>query len=333
MALYGTMRKDGGLGDLEGVIEAGACALKFSTYENSPTRFPRIAHDVMREAFAIAARHDIPVSIHNEDQELIDTLIARFVAEGKTGPEWHEPSRPPLSELLANLEVFEIGADAGARVHLAHATLARSFDQAADYRARGERMSAETCVHYLIFSNEDMVAAGAKMKVNPPIRPAAEKEALWRSLLDGRIAFVSSDHAPWPVERKQAPVIFDNPSGARGIDTLLTAFHDEAVSRRGHPVTLVARYLSEQPARHFGLWPRKGSLKDGADADVAVLDPKAVCTFDETLIDDWLKSSIFHGRQFTGKVAATFVRGEMVYDGKAVVGPKGYGSFIPPVSR
>ncbi|MBI4182429.1 MAG: amidohydrolase family protein [Proteobacteria bacterium] len=331
IALYGTIRKEGGLDAIPELAEAGCAAFKVSTYENSPTRFPRIAHADMRTAFRLIAETGLAVSVHNEDQELVDALIRRFRAEGKTGPEWHEPSRPPLSEWLANAEVFEIAAEAGARVHIAHSATARGFDQAAAYRAQGVRATAETCVQYLVFSNEDMVRIGAKAKVNPPIRPEPERERLWERLKAGLIAFVSTDHAPWRSEKKRAPAIFDNLSGARGIETLMLAFYSEGVAGRGLPIEAMSYYLSEAPARHFGLYPRKGALKVGSDADIVVLDPTPF-VFDEAAIPDTVRSSLYHGRRFAGRIAATFVRGRKAFDGERVLVEKGFGRFVRPVS-
>jgi allantoinase len=132
IALFATIKKKGGVDAIPALVDAGACAFKMSTRENSPTRFPRITHPDLYDAFRLIAQAGVPVHIHNEDEELVTHQLSKLLAEGKTGLEWHEPSRPPLAELVADAVVFEIGACAGARVHLVHSSLARGFEPAND---------------------------------------------------------------------------------------------------------------------------------------------------------------------------------------------------------
>lgn len=328
VAIYGSVKPDVDVDEIARQAEAGACAYKMSTYHASK-RFPRIPHPQMERAFAAIAETGLSVAVHNEDQEIVDDAIARFKAAGKKGANEHHPSRPPLSELLANSIILEIGAATGAWAHIVHSSLARGFDMASSYREQGFLATAETCLHYLIFDEADVIEMGARGKVNPPIRPD-QKEAIWERLLDGDVAFVSSDHCSWPLERKPEDDIFQAAPGAPGIECLLTVMADEAVIRRGHDIHLVADMLCEAPARHFGLYPQKGALRVGADADIAILRAEA-CKIDEADLHCELAPwTPYHGREVGYRIGEVWVRGTKVFDGANIVAEPGTGKFVRP---
>ena len=137
MALYGTIAKHGGTSEIAGLAEGGVCSFKLSTYEYDAVRFPRIDHPTMVEAFAAIAKTGLPVSVHNEDQELVERLTAdALAAAGKTDAIMHCRTRPPLTETMADNEIFEIGLATGAHVHIAHSSVARGFDIADGVFAR-----------------------------------------------------------------------------------------------------------------------------------------------------------------------------------------------------
>ena len=219
VALYGTILKQGGVGAIAGLAAGGITAFKLSTYEYDPVRFPRIDHPTMVEAMREIAKTGLPVAIHNEDQELVERLTAEARASGNTGPIWHCRTRPPLAETMADLEIFEIGRETGAHVHIAHSSLARGFDIAADYRVAGRDASGETCIQYLCMTEDDLVRLGGRGKCNPPFRTADEVERVWQALLADKVAYVSTDHAPWPADRKSDPDIFACGAGLTGLQS------------------------------------------------------------------------------------------------------------------
>ena len=217
VALYGTIRKHGGVDAIAGLAAAGVTAFKLSTYEYDAKRFPRIDHPTMHAAFAEIARTGLPVAVHNEDQELVEHLTAAARAAGRTAPIEHARTRPPLAETMADLEIFELGLATGAHVHIAHSSLARGFEIARMFRTMGAAATGETCVQYLCMTEDDLVRLGGRGKCNPPFRTADEVEQVWECLLDDRIAYVSTDHAPWPIERKSSADIFANAAGLTGL--------------------------------------------------------------------------------------------------------------------
>lgn len=329
VALYGTMTKENGVGQLRAQIDAGACGFKFSTYESNPTRFPRISPPDMVEAFALIAPSGLACGVHNENQEIVDSLSKRLQAEGKTDWRSHGMSRPPIAELLAIADVYEIGAATGCRAHIVHCSVSRGFEMCDAYRRQGIKASIETCIHYLVFNEEDLGRLGPLLKVNPPIRPKDQVDALWAHVAAGRVDFVSSDHVAWSLDRKaNHEDFFKNSSGIPGLETLLPAFFT-SVERRGLPLTLVPRMLSGGAARHFCL-AEKGRLTPGADADFVVLEPgRHVHSAKKSQgAAEW---SPFDGMTFSVRVRETFVRGKQVWDGVTgkITASSGQGRFVP----
>lgn len=328
MALYGTITKTGGVGAIPGLAAAGISAFKLSTYEYDAVRFPRIDHPTMLSAFREIAKTGLPVAIHNEDQELVEMLTAQARAAGRTEAIMHCRTRPPLAETLADLEIFEMALETGAHVHIAHSSLSRGFELAETFRGMGAQTTGEACIQYLCMTEDDIVRLGGKGKCNPPFRTADEVERMWQSLVAGKIAYVSTDHAPWPLERKTLPDIFANSAGLPGLQSfapLMFSLLDE----RGLSPTLMATYCAERSARMHGLWPRKGALRVGSDADVCVLE-RGNFIFDEASIQDrpemcW---SPYHGRKMRARVAATYLRGRLIWDGTTVLTQPGDGRFV-----
>ncbi len=329
VGLFATIRKDDGVKDIPALVAAGACAFKFSTYESHPVRFPRIKPIDMLAAFEALAPTGIGGGVHNENQEMVDFLIEKLKAEGKTDPEAHGLSRPPIAEALAMAEIYELGAAAGSRVHVVHCSIPRGIDLCEAYKAQGVRSTVEVCIHYLMLDDDDMKRIGPFGKINPPLRPRKMVEEMWGHVAAGHIDFVSTDHSPWPLEVKSDPDIFKNASGAPGLESLIPALFT-GVEQHGLPVTTVAKLLSEGPARYFLMYPRKGWIGVGADADLAILEPGKFI-FDATrsvTMADW---SPFDGKEFTCRVSGTFLRGKLVWDGEKVLSEPGYGEFLRPL--
>ena len=195
------------------------------------------------------------------------------------------------------------------------------------YRGRGARITVETCLQYLIFTDDDVRQQGAFLRQNPPLRSEAERLRLWESLERGDVDLVSTDHVAWPVHRKSDPDIFKNGAGVPGLETLLPVFYTALVERKLAP-SLIARLCARNPAQHFGL-ARKGEIRPGADADIAVLH-LGPGTFDQARMVSSVKWSPYHGRPLAGHVAATYVRGQKVFADGAVLAPPGYGQFVRP---
>ncbi len=328
-ALYATAHPNDGPKHIDELVAAGACAFKFSTFGTDPERFPRIPPQTLHDCFARIARHGLMAGVHNENEEVIRALEARVRASGLQGYLAHGRSRPVYSETLAITEIYEIGATTGCRAHVVHCSTGRGYDLCAAYRAMGHRTTIEACLHYLILSEEDLARIGGLGKVNPPIRPAAEREQLWRHLAAGNITIVSTDHVSWPLERKSNPDMFANASGVPGLEVLYPLFVRECLAR-GVPLTWAARLLAHNPAALFCLEGSKGALAPGLDADITVLvdsphryDPAA----SGVNAASW---SPYAGQMLSHRVQGTYLRGELVFDGAKVRATPGTGRFIRP---
>ncbi len=327
VALYGTVMPGQSTDEIDGLIAGGVVAFKISTFESSPTRFPRISSNQTLEIFTALAETAIPLGVHNEDQEIVRANIAAAKAAGRDGIEAHSESRPPAAEMAATAQFLELGAAAGAHAHIVHLTTTRGFDLVENYLTDGYRATGELCVHYLWLDPEiDGPALGAKMKVNPPIRPG-QIELLWDDVVSGRVAFVSSDHSSWPIDNKFTASIFDAGAGVPGLETLLPAFYTGAEKRGFDAVTLTVEQLCERPAKFFGLWPQKGALVVGADADIAILKSETQ-VWDSSKAHDELRWSPFDGREFSVRVARTYVGGKLAYDGTEIVNAPGDGQYV-----
>ncbi|WP_323121218.1 dihydroorotase [Burkholderia alba] len=329
VALYGTLNAQHGLDAAAGLIDGGACAFKFSTFEATPGRFPRVDEDDLYEAFRRIAPSGLACGVHNQMQELTRKNIARMTEAGDTGWDAFLRAHPPLIENLATALIYEIGAETGARAHAVHVSTSRGFALCDMYRRAGHRASIETCVQYLMLDHETHTRRfGAKTKHYPPIRPKAETELLWTHVARGECTFVSSDHVSWGLERKGNPNVFRNASGGPGLETLLPAFWT-GCEQHGIAPTRVAELLALNPARHFLLDDRKGTLDVGADADLVIVAPDRH-RFDPAHSLAAVQWSAFEGMEFAVRVAATYCRGELVFDGARIVNRAGDGRFLRP---
>ena len=328
MALYGTVTAETGTENIAALIEAGVAAFKISSFESSPTRFPRISAALTLDVLQVLAGSGLPLGLHNEDQEIVLDRMARARADGLDGIVGHAISRPEAAELAATAAFHALGFGTRSHTHAVHLTSGRGFALTESFARLPMKATGELCVHYLWFDAErDGARLGARMKVNPPIRPGAI-DGLWQAIEVGQVAFISSDHSSWPIDNKLTVSIFDAGAGVPGIETLLPAFHT-AATRRGHDgAALSAQYLSAFPARFFGINDRKGAIAERLDADIVVLEEGAF-TWDEAAAHDGLNWSPFHGETFDVRVAATYLRGAPAWDGNAICNTAGSGRYTP----
>ncbi|WCB91532.1 L-hydantoinase [Baekduia alba] len=326
-ALWATVPPSGPITEVDALRRAGAAAFKLSTFDTDPRRFPRIDDAQLLAAFAAIAKTDGLVGVHCENDEIVRAGIAAERAAGHHDGPAHARSRPPLAEIEAIGRCLELARATGVRLHLCHVTLGRGIELADRARAARVDVTAETCPHYLLLDEYELTRQGATAKINPPLRAPSEVGALWQALAAGTCDLVASDHVGWPVERKRGDDIFAVAAGAPGLELMLPLMHD-AIVARGLPPALLVHALCEAPARRFGLWPRKGSLLPGADADLVVLDPDERWTIDPARLTTACGWSPYEGRELHGRVRLVLLRGRQVYADGAVVGAAGGGRFV-----
>jgi allantoinase len=331
-ALYGTIDPEEGPARIPEMVAAGVAAFKFSTFGTDPKRFPRIAPALLADCFAAIAPTGLAAGVHNEIHEAVDAHMARVRASGVTDWRAHGLSRPPLTELLADVEIYETGALTGCPAHVVHSSLARGAELAARYRAEGHAATVEVCIHYLTLDEEtDVRRLGGKAKINPPIRPRAEVEALWRQVALGNVTLVSTDHVSWSEDRKTKPAMLDNASGVPGLEVMVPLFVKGALER-GIPLTWAARLMAANPARHFRIDHRKGALAPGRDADIVVLTPEPLLYDAAASGHNVVGWSPYNGIKLPWRVSGTFLRGIKAFDGRDVLAEPGSGRFVRPLA-
>lgn len=321
--------------DLAGMAAAGAAAFKSFMASSSPF-FPAVDHAQLTWAMREAARLGLPYGLHAEDQHLLSDGLRRMRDAGRTDPRAHAESRPPLVETVAVNTALLLAAETGCHVHICHAASAGALELIRAAKARGVPVTAETCPQYLMLNTDDLEQLGGFARCAPALREQAEVDAIWEFVRDGTIDLICSDHCPFTVESKQAgrDDIFQAPLGLSGVQTLLPGFFSEAVVKRGLPSERFVAMTATNPARIYGLFPRKGTLAPSADADLALLDPAGVWT---VTVDDVLhrqKWTPYEGKRITGRVVRTIRRGETIFDdalaGEArVTADPGSGRFLP----
>ncbi|RFP03916.1 allantoinase [Komagataeibacter xylinus] len=329
-ALWGTIAPQDGPRHIPDMAKAGACAFKFSTFGTDPVRFPRIPADLLAACFSAVARCGLAAGVHNEHDEMVRANIRRVEDGGITDWRAHGLSRPPLSEMLATSEIYEIAAATGCSAHVVHASIARGYELCAAYRRQGFDTTIEACIHYLTLDEENDVARlGGKAKINPPIRPRREVEGIWAHLVAGNVTVVSTDHVSWSEERKTNPNMLKNASGAPSLEVIYPLFLSE-LSRRDLSPVLAARLLAENPARLFRLAARKGGIAIGRDADITVARRESWTYDPRASGNSFATWSPYEGRTLDWRIAATYLRGTQVFDGTQVLAAPGHGRFVTP---
>lgn len=318
---------------LRELSERGAVGVKAFLCDSGVADFPAIHEEDLAPALRAAADAGLIVALHCEDEALVREATARVRGTGRHDPGAWPLSRPPLVEVRAVARACAAAREAGARIHVVHLSAVEALGAIGAARDMGTDVTAETCPHYLTFDDRDLSKQGASLKCAPPIRDFRNRDGLWRALLDGKIDFVASDHSPCPPALKESDDIFGVWGGVAGAQSLLPAVFAGATARAAGALDVrqiagfVVWRLSARPAKRFGLWPRKGAIAQGSDADVVLFDPDREWTLDRERshtrgVDPYV------GRSFRGKVVRTLVGGRTVYNEAETVTDRPRGRFI-----
>jgi allantoinase len=334
-ALYATIDPEEGAPNagarIDELVDAGAAAFKFSTFGTDPKRFPRIPLHILYACFCAVGKRGLIAGIHNENDEMVRAFIADVEARGITDYTAHGLSRPPISEALATAEVYELGAGAGCPVHIVHSSIGRGYELAAAYRAQGHGATIEACIHYLTLDEEnDVRRLGGKAKINPPLRPRREVEALWRHLAAGNVTIVSTDHVSWSEDRKTDPNMLKNASGVPGLEVLY-ALLLKGLDQRKLPLTHAARLLARNPAALFRIDHAKSALQVGRDADIVLMRREPSHYSAAASGNNFVSWSPYDGIELPFRAIETYLRGTCVAAEGHVMAEPGQGGFVSPV--
>jgi len=280
-----------------------------------------------------AARCGAMVMVHAEDGEAIDLLVAEALAAGRVAPRHHATTRPPETEALAVARAIGLARLAGASLYVVHVSSAQALRVVAEARAAGADVTGETCPQYLLLDERCLDGdpdEAAKYLFTPPPRTPADQEALWDGLARGELAVVASDHGGFPLAAKRGHADFTRiPQGLPGVETRLGLLHHHGVRSGRLSLSRLVELLSANPARRFGLYPRKGAIAVGSDADVVVFDPERRTTIAAAALHSATDYSPYDGWEVVGAPRAVLVRGRVVVrDGELEAEP-GHGAYLP----
>ncbi len=321
---------DNNLEDLAGMHKAGVIGFKAFMSNSGIDDFERVDDDVLFAGLLSMSKLGNVVGVHAENEYLTDYLGQKIRdAERTDRAGWYE-SRPPSAELEAIRRACYWAGVTEGNLHIVHITIADGMRAVAEAKSKGVHVSSETCPHYLFFDQDDFKRIGPAAKCAPPIRSRKDVDELWECVLSGLVDTIASDHSPslWADKAPGLENIWKAWGGISGVQTMLPAILTEGVHKRNLPLPDLVRMMSSNPARIFGLYPQKGSLKPGADADLVIVDLNAEWTLSAEDLLYKNKHSAYVGYTFKGKVLQTFLRGKSVYkDGKIVAKP-GYGKAL-----
>lgn len=331
------------LAEIPRLLEEGIPTLKVFMAYNGRLR---LQDGEIFQVLRCAAEHGMLTLLHAENGDVIEILTAQALAAGHTTPEWHARTRPAWGAVEATLRGIALAAQAGAPLYIVHMNAAGEVDQLRYGRARGVQVMGETCPQYLFFTVEHLRRPdGAKWVCSPPMRTEADNEALWQGLADGTLQVVGTDHCPFfydgtkPIEYEGEPVAIPGkelgkddftkiPNGLPMVGDRLPILWTYGVGTgRLTPNQFVA-LTSTNPAKIFGLYPRKGALVPGADADVVVWDPKRRVRYGVAVAKHRTDYNLFEGWELVGFPEKVYLRGQLIVDGDRWLGRPGMGQFL-----
>ena len=318
-------------GELADVVAAGVTSIKlFMAYRGELMVDDLTMFAVLRAAAAEGAL----VMVHAENGDAIDTLVRAARERGCTAPVWHGRTRPPETEAEATNRAIMLARVAGASLYVVHVSCEAALTPLRRARADGWRVTGETCPQYL-FTDESCLDApgfaGAKYVFTPPPRRPADQDALWSALARDELSVISTDHCPFRL-RDQKVLGRDDfskiPNGAPGIEERLMLIHHFGVGSGRLTLPRMVELLATAPARHFGLYPRKGTLAVGSDADVVIFDPHRRRRLGVESSHSEIDYSLYEGIEVIGTPETVIVRGEVVIDHDELVAGAGGGRFL-----
>jgi dihydropyrimidinase len=307
------------------------------TYKKRKTRM--CSDEMIAGAMDLIGAHGGLCQLHCENGDVIAWLEDRALAAGRVHPRDFPATCPDWTEEEAINRAILIGRMTSCPVYVVHLSTHLGLERIKAAQVTGQRVWTETCPQYLLLSEDEMERWGPLAKIGPPLRPAQgpDREALWRGLAQGSIAAVASDHSPRAKTLKEPGWrnIFQDehgnviPFGSPGLETLIPLVYSEGVIARGLPLTWMARVLAENPARMFGLHPRKGAIRVGADADLLIWDPDGegeIRVADHRGMAGW---TLYEGRKTRGRPWMTLLRGEVLLADGGLHQKPGFGQYLP----
>jgi dihydroorotase len=322
VGFYGLLAHDN-VGELAGMAEAGVVGFKCFLGQ-STGNIPAPDDGRLLEALSVVARLDMRCGFHAENDAILQHLVAVLQSEGRTDALAHLESRPEVAEVEAIQRAALFAAIAGARIHIFHVSSAGGLAMVEAWRRKGVDITCEVTPHHCFLSADAMRALGSLVRINPPVREAEHARRLLDALAAGGIDYFATDHAPHLASEKLHANIWEAVSGFGGVELSLRLFLTLGVNTGRLTLQDLVRATSERPARTWGLFPRKGSLEVGADADVTIIDLDVRDVIEASRLHGKNNLTPFEGLLTRGAATATIVRGKVVMqDGELLGAPGG----------
>jgi allantoinase len=320
----------GNLDKLAGLRDAGAIGLKAFMCASGIDSFPRVDAKVLREGMKRAAKLGMLVAVHAEDDDLAAKFTAEQKAKGRCDAKAFLASRPVEVELAAIRTALELAGETGCALHIVHVSSPEGIALIAEARAQRVDVTAETCPHYLLLNDKDVIRLGAVAKCAPPLRDEKRRVALWSELRAGNIQTVGSDHSPAPPAMKTSKDFFEIWGGIAGVQHGFELLFSEVSASLDQDLPLLATVLARNVARRFRIDGRKGGLVEGKDADFTLV--AAAAEREITADELWTRHrlSAYVGRRSRVRVTHTFVRGCAAWANGRLASPAPKGQFLRP---
>src|SRR5436189_1420085 len=291
------------------------------------------------KALLRTGRNGGTICMHAENGDVIDVLVQRALAEGNAAPKYHALTRPARAEAEATHRAIALAEIADVPIYIVHLSAAEALEMVTEARDRGLPAYAETCPQYLFLSYdnyEEPGFEGAKYVMSPPLRLKAAQDQLWRGLAFNDLQVISTDHCPFCMKEQKelgANDFSKIPNGAPGVETRMSLVYDGGVRPGRITLNRFVELTSTSPAKIFGLFPRKGTIAPGSDADIVVFDPNRTITLAANTLHMKVDYNPYEGRQVTGATDTVLSRGRVVIENGTFVGRTGGGSFIRRAAR
>jgi dihydropyrimidinase len=325
-----------GLEDMDDMVREGVASFKlFMAYPN----VLMVDDATIFKALGRTAKNGALICMHAENGSVIDVIVAKALAEGKTAPIYHALTRPTRAEAEAVHRAIAMAEIAGAPVYIVHLSSEDALNQVREARDRGVPAFAETCPQYLLLSIEELERPnfeGAKYVFTPPLRPKEHLPKLWDGLKHDHLQVVSTDHCPFCFEDQKVLGKDDFtkiPNGGPGIENRLQLIHHHGVNQGKLTLERFVEITSTAPARIFGMYPKKGHIAAGSDADLVIWDPKAPLTISAKTHHMRVDYSMFEGFEVRGNARTVISRGEIIVNRGQWLGKAGRGAYLRREAR
>ncbi|WP_199617622.1 allantoinase [Paenibacillus alkalitolerans] len=270
------------------------------------------------------------LALHAESEAMIGALADAKLRKGRTSAGDYLETRPPAAELEAVERALFYAEQTGCPLHFVHISTPAAVTAISKMKAAGLDVTLETCPHYLVMTEDALEEVGALAKCAPPLRSKEEQDGLWQAIASGELDMISSDHSPCPPELKESPNWFEIWGGISGAQHSVELMLSEGYCKRKIPLPALCRLLAANPARRFGLYPKKGEIRIGADADFAFIDFSKSYILERKHLYDRHRQSPYVGRRLDCRVTQTMVRGKTVYLRDSGIQDAGFGQWVSP---